>query len=163
MTDMTENEVARRVQALVRRVTEGDGEAVLTTVRPDGSPHATWMGTLSARGGRELVTITSPDSEKVINIRENPQVEWMFTDEEKTVVVYFRGEAVLVKGMDRIKAAWEAIHDKGRAFFLEHYNSGIGFAVIRTTVQSVEYCVPEEFRKEAVPLESIHGESTEVE
>jgi general stress protein 26 len=152
MSEVKESDLVGDVKALVRRVTAGEGDAVLTTVRPDGSPHATWMGTLSANGLHELTTITSPDSEKVANIRDNSQVEWMFTNEEKTVVIYFRGKAELLEGVDEIKAAWEAIEDKRRAFFLAHYNSGIGFAVIRTKVNSIEYCNPEDFRKELLPV-----------
>jgi general stress protein 26 len=161
MVDMIESDVVREVEALVRLVTEGDSEAVLTTVRPDGAPHATWMGTLSAKGLRELTTITSPDSEKIVTIRENPGVEWMFTNEEKTVVVYFRGQAELVEETGQVKACWEAIHDKGRAYFLAHYNSGIGFAVIKTKVSAVDYCIPQEFRKEALPAELFHAEFSE--
>ncbi|MEM8955518.1 MAG: pyridoxamine 5'-phosphate oxidase family protein [Verrucomicrobiota bacterium] len=149
----TDQEMREQVESLVQKVVVGEGEAVFTTVDSKGAPHATWMGTLSAEGLKELVTITSPDSDKVANLIENPKVEWMFTDAAKTTIVYLRGEAEVVEDVSDVKRAWEGIEDKGRAYFLDHYNSGMGFAVIRTHVREVELCMPEEFRKERIVLE----------
>lgn len=153
MSEKSEEQVRAIVEDLVREVVDGEGEAVLSTVGPDGAPHASWMGTLSADRLRELVTITSPDSDKVANLSKNPKVEWMFTNAAKTNVVYLRGEAEVVEDVEEVKREWEGIKDKGRAYFLEHYNSGIGFSVIRTRVREIEFCVPEEFRKERIAVE----------
>ncbi len=142
-------------KALVATVQGGKGAAVLTTVSPRGKPHATWMGTVSPHDSFEILTITSPDSEKMKNIEMNPNVEWMFTDAAQETVIYMSGIISVVRGVEEIKAMWDLIPDKKRAFFLPFYNTGIGFALLKTKVESVTYCRPQENLKVELPVEGL--------
>jgi len=139
---------------LLCSVMDGQGEGILTSVSPEGRPHATWMATMTSLNFRNLLTLTSPDSHKVENVRANPEVEWLFNDDEKRRLVYLVGRARVVDDVHSIKHAWELIPDKQRAFFLDHYNSGPGYAVIETVVEKVLYAVPaENFFEQIDPLE----------
>lgn len=131
------------IRDVVDSLIEGRGEALLTTASADGKPHTTWMATIALPDeGGELVTITSPTSRKATNIRENPVVEWLFTDELKRCLVYLEGKAEVVEDPARVKHGWAALPDKDRAYFLNFINSGIGFAVISSKVQTATLVMP---------------------
>jgi len=132
------------IRNVIGPVLGGRGEALLATQGADGRPHMCWMGTVGflEKQGAKLVTITSPDSRKVHNIRTNPLVEWMFTDRAKSCVVYLRGKAVVVEDPASVKAGWAALDDKDKAYFLNFINSGIGFAVVETTIEDATLVVP---------------------
>ncbi|MFV1995269.1 MAG: pyridoxamine 5'-phosphate oxidase family protein [Verrucomicrobiales bacterium] len=151
-SEKKDRNISDHVRSLVHRVDEGLSAAVLTTVTPEGRPHAMWMGTMCSDDLSELLTVTSPDSRKVTNIRANASVEWMFSDKDFEAIVYLRGHAVVVDDVARVKDAWEQIGDMHRAFFLDYFNSGMGFVVIETEVDSIEVSFPRECRTEQVPL-----------
>ena len=136
------------VRKLLSEFVGGERVALLTTVSKDGCPHATWMGTLGLLAQNELLTITSPDSEKVRNLRANPNVEWLFTSDDQHDLIYLKGTAEVLAEPSAIKTAWTSVNNLQRAFFLKYFNSGIGIAVVKTTVESVTHCVPMENRKE---------------
>ncbi|MHC4925658.1 MAG: pyridoxamine 5'-phosphate oxidase family protein, partial [Planctomycetota bacterium] len=122
------------------------GTGILTTAGGDGVPHATWMGTVVAPRWDQLATITSPDSRKVANIRANPNVEWLFSSTNRAELVYLEGQAEVVTEPREIKRYWKALPDKGRAFFLLYFNSGLGFCVLRTRIEQAVLCLPAEYR-----------------
>ena len=142
-----ENDPIKRAHAILRTAMEQSEAALLTTASADGIPHATWMATMTALDFRGLLTLTSPDSRKVSNIKSNPRVEWLFTDARKEGLVYLEGTATVLDDIATLKEAWERIPHKERAFFLASFNSKPGFAVIETRIESVTYCVPAENRK----------------
>ncbi|MCB1232796.1 MAG: pyridoxamine 5'-phosphate oxidase family protein [Verrucomicrobiae bacterium] len=130
--------------------------AMLSTVSPEGRPHATWMfASRSKDPGIEILTITSPDSDKVKNVRVNSKVEWLLTSQDRMENLYLEGEAEMVDDVAEIKRLWEMIEGKERAFFMRYYNSGMGFAIIRTRVNSAVYAVPEEYRKVRYAIEEL--------
>jgi general stress protein 26 len=124
--------------------------AILATASADGQPHATWMATMTSLDFRRLLTLTSPDSCKVANIRRNPRVEWLFTDPRMKQLVYLAGTATVLEDVAAIKEAWRLIPDKERAFFLKFFNTSPGFAIIDTEIESVTFCVPEANEKRMI-------------
>jgi len=120
---------------------------IVTTSSAAGQPHATWMSAVYSDNLSEILTITSPDSLKVRNVKETGNAEWMFTSSSKQHIVYLSGETEVVDDVVRIKQYWDLIPEKQHAFFLGYYNSGIGFAIIRTEVKEIVLCEPREFRK----------------
>ena len=137
----------------------GGGGAMLTTVSPEGRPHATWMGTLGAHDFGEIVTITSPGSEKVRNIKSNSRVEWLFTGPDRRALVYLEGAATIIEDVVEIKRYWEIVNDKEEAFFLQYFNTGIGFSILRTLVDAAYYCVPTENYKVELSVEKLNERS----
>lgn len=129
--------------------------SLLTTASARGAPHTTWMGTLRSLDRGELLTLTSPDSLKVRNIRENPLVECLVSETNRRELLYLHGRAEVVEDVAELKRSWNRIQGKEQAFFLKYFNTGPGFAIIRTRVESVELVIPEEFRKAPIPLEDL--------
>ena len=150
-----QNEAIEGIREVISGILDGQGAAVLTTTSESGQPHATWMATICSEDFREIVTITSPDSEKVANLQANDAVEWMFTREDMMRVAYLRGRAEIVDDPVEVKQWWGQLPDKGRAFFLSHYNTGVGFSIIKTKVSSCVYCLPMEFRKIEVGVDAL--------
>jgi general stress protein 26 len=131
--------------------------AMLTTASAEGVPHATWMGAILAPDPGEVLTLTSPDSLKVRNIRENSAVEWLVSAMSRKELLYLQGHAEIVEEVADLKQCWAQIPGKGQAFFLRYFNPGPGFSVIRTVVESAILVVPEEFRKVEIPLVALDG------
>lgn len=145
----TQADVEAAQQVITRALNPGE-YGLMTTVSEGGRPHATWMGAFAVDSWREIVTITSPDSKKVENIYANPMVEWLLMTPNNQALVYLEGSAHIVEDPREIKRCWQKIPDKQQAFFLQYFNSGIGFAVIKTWVESICYCVPTENRKATI-------------
>jgi hypothetical protein len=70
------------VIGLAKKLANGKRPGVLATVDEQGMPHLRWMATLSLKDFPLLYTITSPTSRKIQHIRRNPNVNWMFSNEE---------------------------------------------------------------------------------
>ncbi len=122
--------------------------ALFSTVSAEGRPHVTWMFVSRSRDSEpEVLTITSPDSDKIGNVRANPKVEWLLTSQDRMENLYLEGEAEVVEDVAEIKRLWEMIEGKERAFFMRYYASGMGFAIIRTRLSHAVFSVPEEYRK----------------
>jgi general stress protein 26 len=131
----------------------GKGVGILATVGQEQLPHATVMATMASPSLERLITITSPDSQKVINILENPKVEWMFADTDGRRVLYLRGVVRVIQEMDEVEEAWGQLFDKSRAFFLCSKSSpGMRFLILETQVQSIEYRLPRKNRAFKLPL-----------
>lgn len=140
---MTKKEAVKRIKSLLSDKVNNHGEAVLTTTSPDGKPHATWMGTLGSFQVSRILTMTSPDSRKVINILRNPNVEWMFTDEDREAVVYLRGMVRVIHDPDELETYWKRLIDKSRAYFMQYKaKPGMRFLILETKVEEAEYTIP---------------------
>jgi general stress protein 26 len=125
-----------------RELADGEHPGVLTTVDGAGNPHARWMATIGMEDFPDLYTLTGPSSGKVEHIARNPNVEWMFTDEDRTLVLNLPGKAELVTDIPSIKRIWRSIRDKEHAYFLENFAEKPGFAVLKTEVRKVFCSVP---------------------
>lgn len=127
---------------MLQKVMEGQREAILTTISPEGRPHATWMSTMTSPGFHRIITLTSPDSHKVENIETNPEVEWLFTAPNKREIVYLVGSATVIRDVAKMKQAWKIVPNKQKAFFLNFFTSAPGYAVIETNVEKIVYGMP---------------------
>lgn len=141
---MTPEEASERARHIALSVVENNDIALLSTADTEGRAHATWMATIAVTDERQIITLTSPDSRKAANIESNPNVEWQFFDEDKSNLVYLTGTAEIVFAPDEIRKYWNLMKHKEQAFFLDHFNSGMGFAIVRTEVVSVQYVQPRE-------------------
>ncbi len=136
--------------ALLFSMLSDSGLGLFVTADGSGTPHATWMATAAAANSCEVVTLTSPDSRKVSNIAENPHTEWMFADDEKSKLVYLNGCSEIVSSPEEMRRYWAVLGDKDRAYFLDHYNTGMGFAIVLTRVSSASIVYPRENRRVSV-------------
>lgn len=130
--------------------------ALFSTVSESGRPHTAWMfASRSTDPGIEILTITSPDSDKVRNLHANAEAEWLVTSKDRMEQLYLEGKAVVVEDIPEIKRLWNMIGGKERVYFMKYYNSGLGFAIVRTRVSAVVYSRPEEYRKARFTVEEI--------
>ena len=147
-------EVARR---LMGQVQPGKASVILlSTISSRGRPHATWMfASRSTDPGIQILTITSPESQKVGYLAENPGVEWLLSSGDRMEQLYLEGDAEVVEDVGEIKRLWAMIGGKERAFFMKYYNSGIGFSIVRTVVDRASLVYPERYRRSPIPLDAI--------
>ena len=142
---MTKREALKCVKLILSRSISDHGEAVIVTTNSNGQPHASWMGTLNSPNISTLITMTSPDSRKVINLLENPKVEWMFTNRSRTQVAYLRGKARIVQDPQEVEEAWKSLKNKTKAYFMQYSTEpGMPFLVIKTNVEEIELVVPKD-------------------
>lgn len=142
---MTKKDTLIRVRSILSENMNDHGEAIIVTANRDGLPHASWMGTLSGPDIKTILTITSPDSRKIINILENPKVEWMFTTRDMNEVVYLRGVARVVHELDEIERTWKKLRNKSRAYFMRYMTEpGIKFLIVESRIEEIEYNIPQE-------------------
>ena len=139
---------------LSQQLMDGHHAGVLTTVNEYGRPHTRWMGTLSFCDFPRFYALTSPQGAKVAHIQCHPYVEWMFSNQDLTLVLNLSGSARILSDAASVKKAWSAMEDKSHAFFLQSYNEKPGFAVVETVVDCVECTLPMANRKWRASVDS---------
>ena len=126
-----------------RRLLRGGNAGILSTIDESGSPQSRWMATMSFDDFPDLYTLTSATSRKVAQIKNNPLVHWMFSNEDLSFIVNLAGTAeVYLHEAEAMKRIWRQIVDKSRAFFLGDSVKGPGFVVIHTKVVRVGWTGP---------------------
>ena len=133
---------AEYVIDLAKKLADGKRPGILATVDEQGMPHLRWMATLSLQDFPLLYTITSPTSRKIEHIRHNPNVSWMFSNEEMNTIVNIRGKARIASDFGKMQHVWKMLEDKSKAYFLSISNDGPGFAVIETEIEDIDCAVP---------------------
>ena len=133
---------AEYVIDLAKKLADGKRPGVLATVDEQGMPHLRWMATLSLHDWPLLYTITSPASKKIQHINKNPNVSWMFSNEEMNVIVNIRGKARIASDAGKMQRVWKMLEDKSKAYFLSIAADGPGFAVIETEIEDIDCIVP---------------------
>lgn len=128
---------------LVKGLVNGEHPGVLCTVNRHGTPQARWMSTLDFKNFPVFHSLTAPSSHKVAEIRANPQVQWMFYNDDKSLIVNLSGTARILTDVCVLKRIWQDVVDKSRTYFLDQFAKGLGFVVIETTVHTIDVCSPE--------------------
>ncbi len=125
-----------------KKLADGKRAGVMATVDEHGMPHLRWMATLSLQDWPILYTITSPASRKIQHIGINPNVSWMFCNEEMNIIINIYGKARIVTDFGKMQHVWKMLEDKSKAYFLSINSDGPGFAVIETLIEDIDCIVP---------------------
>lgn len=133
---------AEYVIDLAKKLADGNRPGILATVDENGMPHLRWMATLSLHDFPLLYTITSPASQKVRHIKVNPNVSWMFSNEEMNVIVNIQGKARMASDVGKMQHVWKMLEDKSKAYFLSIASDGPGYAVIETEIENIDAVMP---------------------
>ncbi len=72
---------------------DGRHFGVLATVDSDDAPHARWMAPMTFENFPRVITLTSAGSSKVRHTRANRHVDWLFSNEDFTLVLNLKGRA----------------------------------------------------------------------
>jgi general stress protein 26 len=93
--------------ALARELIGGRQTGILTTIDEQGRPGARWMSTLSFDEFPIFYALTGPESRKVAQIQRHPAVNWMFFNENLSVVFNLIGQARISHGYPDAEAHLE--------------------------------------------------------
>lgn len=66
---------------------------------------------------RRLTLFTDSRSEKVTELRDRPNLSWLFWDERKKVQIRMIGSAVLEEGSERCRQYWDRLPVQGRSSY----------------------------------------------
>ena len=141
-------EIESELSKLAEEVVLKCKNAVLATADAEGRPHAAWMTTQVTTDLAEVTSITAPTSQKVAELRRNPQAEWMFASSSLETIVYLSGFTRVIEG-EAAKRYWDQMPGKAQAYYrkyceTEDYHK---FAVIRTEVGRIVVCKPYAYKK----------------
>lgn len=124
---------------------------IMSTADDKGMPHAAWMTVMVNGDMNEVITITAPNTQKIVNLRVNPHAEWMFASPTLETMVYLSGPTEIV-AEEAAQSYWDAMSGKSKAYY-QLYSSDDDsnkFAIIRTQVTKVVYCRPPGYHKTIV-------------
>src|SRR6218665_3559857 len=127
---------------LVKDLVNGEHPGILCTIDRTGTPQARWMSTLDFKHFPVFHSLTAPGSHKVSEIQANPKVQWMFCNQDKSLIVNLSGTARILTEVPTLKQVWQDVVDKSRTYFLDQFSKGLGFVVIETTVDTIDVCSP---------------------
>lgn len=133
------------------------GQAVLTTCSACGKPHATWMNAVVTARMEEVIAITSPETRKVQNLKENPQAEWMFATPSFETVINLSGPTEIIVDEEEARRYWDLVPTKSEAFY-RHYRKPDDFrefAIIRTKVEMIDHSRPLGYKTSTVDSDGI--------
>jgi len=143
---------------LAKSLVDGSHLGLLTTVNQEGKPEVRWMSTLSFEGFPIFHTLTAPDSRKVKEIKGRPDVNWLFSNHDLSLILNLIGKARVLTDTPTLKRIWKQIEDKSHLYFLNQYSKGPGFVVIETKVEEIECTSPKNgFRFAVKPSELAHA------
>lgn len=128
---------------VAKGLVDGHHLGVLSTVNESGKPEVRWMSTLSFDDFPRFYTLTHPHSRKVEQIQRHPAVNWMFSNDDLSLILNLIGKARVLTDTPTLKRVWQKIEDKSQAYFLKEYAKGPGFVVIETTVEVIECTSPD--------------------
>lgn len=143
----TSEEAASAIREMLGTALKNHREGILTTANAEGRPHAAWMGTVSSPDMVHLIAVTGADTDKVKNIRDNPNVEWMFTFADRKTIIYFEGKAEILASEEEKQRYIQLVPDESRDFFMKYYRTGGEWCVIKTHLENAVYCMPGAYMK----------------
>jgi len=153
----TPEEAADAIREMLSLALRNQHEGVLTTVTTAGRPHASWMGTVCTPDLMHLITLTGAHTDKVANIRANPEVEWMFTSPDRETVIYFEGRAEILTDDEMKHRYVQMVPEESRGFFMRYYRGGGEWCVIKTHVDAAVYSIPAIYTKVRLSGHQIRG------
>jgi general stress protein 26 len=127
---------------VAKSIVNGHHPGILATVDGDGRPAIRWMATLSFDEFPVFHTLTRPDSRKVAQITKHPDVNWMFFNHNRSLILNLVGTARVLSDVATLKRIWEKIVDKSLPYFLDQYAKGPGFVVLESTIKAIECASP---------------------
>ena len=138
-TDLKRSEVLAQATEIVNNARVG----LLTTVDPEGVPHARWMGVGAlVQGVRVLYTISRADGRKIAQIENNAAVCWVFTEEKYRRVATLYGRAYPDHSPILRQKVWDQVFDRHLLYCLQRDDCDL--VVLTTLVDRVEVFHPDQ-------------------
>lgn len=142
-TESFEIEDSDDILGIARQLVDGNHPGILATVDEHGKPAVRWMATLAFDEFPIFHTLTRPDSRKVTQLKMHPEVNWMFFNRDRSLILNLIGTARVLTDVPTLKRIWKKIVDKSLPYFLDQYGKGPGYVVIESTIHSIECTSPQ--------------------
>ena len=111
---MTKEELLSRLEKILADA----HTAVLATTDAQGTPHMRWMTPALIRGRPGAIfAVTSPRFAKAVQIREHPEVAWMFQTAVLNTIINVRGRINLLENPSIRMEVQEALGAQLRTFW----------------------------------------------
>ena len=137
------SEAKAKLLTEAKTLIDGTHPGVLCSADDNGTPQVRWMATFSFDEFPIFYALTGANSRKSGQIVRCPQVNWMFSNADLSLILNLVGTARVLTDTPTLKRVWQQVEDKSQAYFLNQYIKGAGFVVIETTVQRIECTSPQ--------------------
>ena len=141
--DSLTSEARSKLLTEAKTLIDGTHAGVLCSADDNGTPQVRWMATFSFDEFPIFYALTGTSSRKSEQIARCPQVNWMFSNADLSLILNLVGAARVLTDTPTLKRIWRQVEDKSRAYFLNQYIKGAGFVVIETTVKRIECTSPQ--------------------
>lgn len=135
-----------RIIELAAKTIEQAFIGVMSTVDSAGTPQSRFMAAVADGGGlQRLFCLTATETRKVHEIRNNPNVCWLFADHDYKHIVRLHGQASFISTSDLAMSVWNRLIDHVDAYATEDLRdqSHYAFHTIVTQLQTLELLSPE--------------------
>ena len=145
----------KEIMDLVVSMLESVRAAVLTTVDQDGRPRARWMIPAILPGHEGSVyCVTSPHFRKILDLRSQPEAEWMVQTLSLNQVVNLRGHMNFIENPSLKSQILEAIGSRLHAFW-KLADEETDLVILETVISEATYYVPMKGKKETIPFGAV--------
>lgn len=143
------------VMEVLKALIDGSHPGLLATVDQANRPHARWMATLAFDKFPFIYTLTARKSRKLAHIAKNPHVDWIFSNENLSLILNLSGTAKALIEPAAIKKVWRLVKDKSHTYFLDNFSENPEFVALETTVTDIECCIPQSGLRWSVDRDSL--------
>jgi len=140
----------RDIMAEIGKILDDAKTALLATVDREGRPHMRWLTPAVIRGRvGALYNVTAPNSEKLEQLRANPNVQWMIQTRALDRIITLNGKINIVENPSIRTEVLEAVGDKLTVFWKIHEQEW-EVCVLETVIENATFYLPMKNRKEKV-------------
>ncbi|MBX2850139.1 MAG: pyridoxamine 5'-phosphate oxidase family protein [Phycisphaeraceae bacterium] len=135
-----EQAVAAARQLIAQRII-----GVLTTVDPSHVPHSRWMlGALPEEGLSPLLSLSARGARKLDHLDTNPNVCWLFSDDQDNEVVSLLGTIVRLESPSMAEPAWQGLSKAAEKYAMNLLSEpeNLWFEGLETNITQIEYMAP---------------------
>lgn len=116
--------------------------AVLATCDKNGKPHMRWMSPcIFSPADNTIYTLTSPQFNKTVHLKENPHVEWMIQTITLDTIITLRGKANIIENPS-LKGEVMSKVGKNLHVFWKITGNETDYLVLETVIEEAVYFTP---------------------
>lgn len=141
---MNKRDVLREIESILDNVKT----AVLATVDEEGSPAMRWVTPVMLRGRAPILyMVTSPDSDKMRHVRNNPNVQWMLQTRSLGTIINIFGKVNVLDNPSIRNEVLEVVGPRLHAFWKINDDER-DLLVFETVIRKVVYYISMKGTKE---------------
>jgi pyridoxamine 5'-phosphate oxidase len=143
---MEKNEIVHKLEEIIAKVRT----AVLATTGEDGMPDMRWVTPAILKGRPDaILMITSPNSNKVKQIKSNPCVQWMFQTRPLDQIIMVEGKVNIIDNPSIRSEVLEVVGPRLTAFWKINVDE-TDLLVLETVIEKATYYLSMKGKKEKV-------------